>query len=83
MLGLPETIEEQREVVVVVQGLQGHLAPATYSCLLVRQSAKSNLPADPVAPAVVLEGDGEVPAVIRLPATGVLARLLGVFDWPH
>ena len=49
MLSLPESIKEEREVVVVVQRLEGHL------------------PRDPVAPAVMFEGDREVSAVVTLP----------------
>ena len=49
MLCLPESIKEEREVVVIVQRLQGHL------------------PRDPVAPAVMFEGDREVSAIITLP----------------
>ena len=33
VLGLPETVEEQREVVVVVEGLQGHLGNSHHAAL--------------------------------------------------
>ena len=63
VLGLPQAVEEEGKVVMVVQGLKRHLVQLWSFCFM--RIVRSNLPADSVSTPIMLQCNREVAPVAK------------------